>query len=204
MAGQLSAAELRAQILAEVDAERQRLDEADRQVHAEIDAVLTANQAAQDQYDEAVRQAVAEHRSGPGQVQLQSIDSQRDALYRIRQAKSALLPTRRVALAEAAGQVEDEWQAARAGLDARARKLADQAERLAGEYREWWRLVREVRESVERRNPNLIVVNGLSTRMRPEPDTAAVVTAAANGVDLCAAFLVHSRVEPVTGRAEMG
>lgn len=194
---------MRAQILAEVEAERERLDQAGRQVRAELAEVVAANEVARGEHAEAVRQAVAEHRVEPEPPQLPTIDAHREALHRIQQARSALMPASRVAMADASEHVEDEWQTVRAGLDVRARKLADQVEKLAGEYREWWRLVREVRQSAERRNPNSIVTTGPSTQMRPEPDPEAVITVAAGGGDLCAPGSPESDSRPGDGRPGM-
>jgi DNA repair exonuclease SbcCD ATPase subunit len=200
MTAQTSPAELEARILAEPNEERERLDAAAQAVRDEIAAIQAANAELRAEHDRAARQAGAQFEPAPEPPQLASIASQVEALERIRRARSGLQVARRAALADGAELVEEEWQLARALLDARARKITEQAERLAGEYRDWWRLVRAVRESIERRDPNRRVVNGPSTRMRAEPTTVDVI-AAASGVDLCATLPLFPTAQPVTARA---
>lgn len=195
--------EIRAEILAEVMAENERLNEAKaghRRVLAELRAEVDRLRA---EHDVAVKEARRTLQAAPPAPELPDGQEHRNAITSIEWAQGELTGRRTRALADAAPDVSARWQATRAVLDERARAIAAEAEALAREYAAWWSLLSEVRGAEEQRNPNRIIRNGPSTRMRPRP-TAASVLDAANGADLCGVLSMHVTRTPVTGAASDG
>lgn len=201
----LDAATLRAMVLADVEAEGQRVRAAEAEHRAALTQLATEAAQLRAEHDKAAAAARATYAAAPPMPELPDGQPHRDALHALLRARAALTTRRVQILAAALPEIVLAWDAARPLLDERAREIATQATALAEEYAAWWRLLRDARRANETSDPNKRVRNGPSERMRPRP-TAVDVLAAATGIDLCGVGPsdVDVRVQLVTGRVDDG
>jgi len=202
----VTAAELRAVVLAEVEVEEDVIRAAEvehRAALADLDREATEIRAA---HDRAAALARAEYAAIPPLPELPDGQPHREALHELMRARDALGPRRTEALATALPAIVRAWDAARAPLDDQAREIAGEAAALAEEFATWHRLLRDARKAAEQPTSTRgRIRNGPSERMRPRP-TSGDVLAAAAGVDLCGAGPTDAdvRVQLVTGRLDDG
>ncbi|MBU4213967.1 MAG: hypothetical protein KJ792_04845 [Actinobacteria bacterium] len=179
----LRAREVRAQVLAEVDA--RRVEHQRAEVAAKVRALSLQEEAdrLRAQWAADCQVARAKHAPLPPAPLLPDDGGITELMHRLMGERADLFEAQCAALAGGAPVVEAAWQRARAGLDARAVALLGQVEGLAAEYQQWWDLVHETRSAVERADPNVRPVDPPSGRMR-RVDVAAVLAAGA-GADVC-------------------
>lgn len=193
---------LRSRILAAVEAERQRLADAERQHREALHEIGQRNNAKRAEHDvlaDAARQALE---SVPPLPELEDGHAHQDALHMIVTVRRGLKELRRQALAAAVDDVERAWPEARAALDRQARKIHAEAAVLAADYADWHALLYDVRRARDT-TPNKTVHGGPSDRMPPKP-TAFDVLRAAMGEDVTAPKPITHRRQPVTGKILRG
>ena len=206
MSAALSAEDVRRSVLVEVTAEREALVAREAQASEDMRVLIEEADQMRTEHDAACAEARAHHVALPTHPVLPDSAPLQELLHRLTQERVALHDRERQALAEHIGDVEEAWQDARPELDSAAAALLREVDALAARYREWRRLVHDVRHARETANPNVRMVDGPSARMRPTPDAVAVLTVAAHGADLLApaptrrADLIGQRVVTVEVR----
>lgn len=196
-------AAVRAAITADVDAELSRVHAAEAEHREALAAVRREADEIRAEHKDATLAARLAMQPAPPLPPLPDGREIRDSMGVLTRTRTELGHRREQALAAGLPQVMAAWQSARPGLDERARAIAAAAEVLAREYADWWTLVREVRRADEHKDPNQVIRNGPSERMRPRPTPADVLTASA-GVDLCGVLSASTSRTPVTGKAADG
>lgn len=196
-----TAAELRDAILAEVHAEAAALEAAAAEHHAALAELRRENDQIRADHALVVLAAHEALRPIPRLPELADGLEHREALHAIAGRRDANSQRKTETLKEALPGITAEWEAARAALDDRARKIAVQAEVLASEYAGWWELLQEARRAAEH-SPDIRTHNGPVERMRPRPDPADVLLAA-QGVDLCEVQPAFRSASLVTGERRL-
>ncbi|GAB3544381.1 hypothetical protein GCM10027404_00990 [Arthrobacter tumbae] len=171
-----TAEELRAEIVAEVTAELERLAEVDRETREEISRLDAEHDVKLDRWQVDCAEARAEYRPEPPRPERESIAQLQQLLHRLHEARTAAHDRAEKMLGHQKLMIESRWQEARETLTRRTEEALKPLEALAVEVGDWRRLLSDARLADERVK-GVRLLNGEASRMRSSigvPDLQAL------------------------------